>query len=166
MCNLWVVLFVCTWRSSGRKYAIGAKPVRIRTQGSTLRKSALAACKTLGIPAKQVVLRLAQIAPHRAQIYIFHGGMGARQSVSADDAPETCRQDAFPFPAKCTHRGASASADSIIFLTDCVFTQWDQGCIENSGCAFVLRGGTWHTHADAVGYDKIGPRCAITPYCA
>ena len=96
-----------------------------------------------------------------------HGPYG---DVSADvhifDGHEWSAGPPLPFPAKCTHRGAIASADSIIFLTDCVYTQWDQGCIENSGCAFVLRGGTWHTHADAVGYDKIGPRCAITPYCA
>ena len=61
-------------------------------------KPELAAGKTLASRGKRRGARASLIAPHRAQIITFTGGMGARQSISADEAPETGQQDALIIP--------------------------------------------------------------------
>jgi len=86
------------------------------------------------------------LGPRVADVYIF-------------DGHEWSAGPPLPSPARSDLVGASASADSILFVAT---VNHDNSL--DSRCVFVLRGETWHTHR--VAYGNIGPRCAITPYCA
>ena len=108
------------------------------------------------------------VAVLAGKIYVIGGsvhiaGSPLRGEMVADvyifDGHEWSAGPPLPSPASSDLTGASASADSILFVPTV-----NHDIYEDSRCAFVLRGEAWHTHV--VAYDKIGPRCAITPYCA